>query len=137
MRDIYRVARGIYWGVELDGNFARRLRNIELDESFRQELMARVAVDIGERAALSFVNNSILLQSATCWYNSSCSLYMDSCQRDFFLGSSWRDGELPVAIGGDGEEWVFYGGHNNDTSYIEGKLAKAWMSWFEGVRNLV
>ena len=98
--------------------------------------MRNAAVDIGERAALSFVDNSVLLQSATCWYSSSSSIYMDPGQRDFFLGSEWRDGKLPGAFGAE-QGWVFYGGHNADTPYIEGKLSEAWTSWIEGVRKLV
>lgn len=136
MGDVYRVNDGVFWGVELEEGFARRLRGVGLSEDLRQELMVGVAVDVGDRFSMNFVGGSLLLQSATYVTGMSHSILMDPVQRDFFLDSFWREGKMPNAFGGN-EGFVYYGGHNVDTNFVGSKLVDAWVSWLDRVRRRV
>jgi len=135
MENKYKVLDSHNLGIELEGETAKRFRAHELLTKEYYTLREQLDKIVNDRVKLDFIGGSRLLFSAGYWAASSCSVYMDTHQRDFFSGQNWEGKRTPLAFGAN-EGNLIYVAHNADTKFIKENLIKLWESWFEFVSKL-
>jgi len=135
MKDNYKVLDSQNLGIELYGKTARRFRARDFLEEDYWKFRRQADQILDDRVKVDFIRGSSLLHSIGYWANSSCSVYMDPNQRDFFSDPDWKSKTIPLAFGAD-EGNLIYIAHNADNQFIKDNLVKLWKFWFEFVSNL-
>jgi hypothetical protein len=135
MENNHRVLDSRNLGIELDGRTALEFRSRGFLEKDYWEFRRQADEILNDRVKVDFIEGSSLLHSIGYTANSSCSVYMDPNQREFFKAPNWERKIIPLAFGAD-EGNIIYVAHNADTPFIKDNLVKLWEAWFEFVSKL-